>query len=713
MFIPMKKSSLLILAVGLGLFSCQNEKDTKAQATSETQDAMENNPFMTESTLPYFAPDFSKIENEHFRPAMLEGMRQQEEAIKAIVENKEAPTFENTIIALEQSSPLLTRTSRVFYALAGSHTNDAIRNLQEELAPKLSEHSDAIYLNGDLFARIKELHEQTEDLNLDTESARLLDYYHNNFVVAGADLSKEDKEELKKLNSKEASLTTKFGRTVLDAMKEGGLTVEDQEELVGLSEAYLRSLKIEDGDGWYIPLVNTTQQPDLQSLEDRATREKLFKASWLRSDGSKYDTNEIIKEISHLRAEKAALLGFDNYAEWKLQNTMAKNPENVRAFFDSFIPAALAKASAESDKIESKMHALGQEGELEPWDWNYYAEKVRKAEFDLDENEIKPYFEVETVMEDGVLYAAEKLYGITYKKRDDIPVYHEDVSVYELFEEDGSELGLFYADYYARPSKRGGAWMSNLVSQSKLNGTKPVIYNVCNITKPADEEPALMTFDNVITLFHEFGHALHGFFADQEYSSLSGTAVARDFVEFPSQFNEHWATHPEIIKNYAKHHETGELIPQALLDKVAAAGTFNQGYSTVENLASSNIDYEWHTIGVDTKIGDASEFEAEALGKYKLDQVKAVKPRYRSSYFSHIFNGGYAAGYYSYLWTDMLNYDAYQWFVENGGLTRENGQRFRDMILSTGNTLDYDEMYKDFRGSEPSIEPMLKARGLK
>ena len=708
MFIPMRKSSLLILAVSLSFLSCQNEKENK----SEAADDLAGNPFMEESKLPYFAPDFTVIKNEHFRPAILEGMRQQEEAIKAIVENEEAPTFENTIVALEQSNALLTRASRVFYALSSSHTNDEIRDLQQELAPKLSEHSDAIYLNSELFNRIKEVHGKIDELDLDAESKRLLDYYHNNFVVAGADLNDADKEKLMQLNSEEASLTTEFGRIVLDAMQKGGIHIENEEELAGLSEAYIRSIKSEDGNGWYMPLVNTTQQPNLASLENRDTREKLFKASYMRADGSEFDTNDVIKRIAQVRAEKAALLGFNNYAEWKLQNTMAKGPEGVRKFFDSFIDASVAKADAEAKKIQAFMNASGQEGTLEPWDWDFYAEKVRKAEYDLDENQIKPYFQVEAVMEDGVLYAAERLFGITYKKRDDIPVYHEDVVVYELFEEDGSELGLFYADFYARPSKRGGAWMSNFVSQSKLDGTKPVIYNVCNITKPADGEPALMTFDNVITMFHEFGHAIHGFFADQQYRSLSGTSVARDFVEFPSQFFENWATHPEIISNYAKHYETGDIIPQELLDKIEAAGTFNQGYSAVENLASSNIDYEWHVIGADTKIEDATAFEAAALNKYNLDGVDAVKPRYRSTYFNHIFNGGYAAGYYSYLWTDMLNYDAYQWFVENGGLTRENGQRFRDMILSRGNTLDYDEMYKDFRGSNPSIEPMLKARGL-
>lgn len=706
----MKKTSLLILATTLGLMSCQNnEAEVKTEVNTE-EDVLANNPFKEASTLPYQAPDFSVIKNEHFKPAILEGMRQQVEAINFIVENDEEPTFENTVLALEQSSELLNRTSRVFYALAGSNTNDEIRALQEELAPKLSQHSDAIYLNDALFARIKALHNNIDDLGLDSESKRLLELYYTNFTVSGADLSAEDKEVLKDLNAQEATLTTQFGRKVLDAMKEGGLTVEEEAALAGLSENYIKSIAVDKG--YYIPLVNTTQQADLQDMEDRATRQKLFETSFMRADGGEYDTNDIVIQLAQLRAKKAKLLGFDNFAAWKLQNTMAKNPANVRSFFDSFIAAAVAKAEAESKQIGKMMNDSGQAGSLEAWDWNFYAEKVRQAEYDLDENQIKPYFEVETVMEDGVLYAANKLYGITFKKRTDIPVYHEDVVVYELFEEDGSELGLFYADYFARPSKRGGAWMSNFVPQSHLEGTKPVIYNVCNITKPAAGEPALMTFDNVITMFHEFGHALHGFFADQQYRSLSGTSVARDFVEFPSQFNEHWATHPEIIVNYAKHHETGEVIPQALLDKIAAAGTFNQGYSTVENLASSNIDYEWHTISVDTKIEDAAAFEKNALNKHNLDAVNAVKPRYRSSYFSHIFNGGYAAGYYSYLWTDMLNYDAYQWFVENGGLTRENGQRFREMILSRGNTLDYDEMYKAFRGKEPSIKPMLDARGL-
>jgi peptidyl-dipeptidase Dcp len=411
--------------------------------------------------------------------------------------------------------------------------------------------------------------------------------------------------------------------------------------------------------------------------------------------------------------EKAALLGYNTYAEWSLQKTMIQNKENVRDFFDGLIPAAIEKALEESDMIEAMMHKDGIEGDLEPWDWNYYAEKVRKAKYDLDENEIKPYFEMISVLENGVFYAAEKLYGITFKKREDIPVYHEDVMVYELFEEDGSQLGLFYADFFSRESKRGGAWMSNFVEQSELFGTKPVIYNVCNYPKPAEGEPALLSFDNAVTMFHEFGHALHGFFANQKYPSLSGTNVARDFVEFPSQFNENWATHPEILKNYALHYETGEVIPTELLDKIKAAGTFNQGYSITENLAASNLDFAWHTISADADIEGVNAFEKTALNKFGLDKVHAVKPRYSSTYFAHIFSGGYGAGYYSYLWTEMLHHDAYQWFVNNGGLTRANGQRFRDMVLSVGNTLEYDALYKDWNGRAPSIEPMIIARGLK
>lgn len=708
----MKKTSLIMFALAaLSLTNC-TDKDEATSPKKTMKENLADNPLIKPSTLPYLAPDFSKIKNKHFEPAIFEGIRLKRENINAIINQTEHPTFDNTIVALEKSGQQLSRATNVFYALTGAHTNDTLQDLNTYLAPKFSELNDEIYLNEDLFKRIKTLHDKKDELSLDAESTKLLEEYYKNFVIAGAELKGADKEKLKGINSKLASLSAEFGKTLLAATNEGALIIEDKEKLKGLSESDLRSMKTEDGK-YKISILNTTQQPTLVSLENRETRKQVFENAWHRADGSKNDTKDLVLEIAKNRAEKAALLGFDTYADWSLQNTMIQKKENLREFFDGLIPAAIEKAQKESAMIEEMMHSKGQEGQLEPWDWNYYAEMVRKARYDLDEEEIKPYFELMSVLENGVFYSAEKLYGITFKKRDDIPTYHEDVLVYELFEEDGTELGLFYADFYSRESKRGGAWMSNFVGQSELFGTKPVIYNVCNYPKPAEGEPTLLSFDNAITMFHEFGHALHGFFANQKYPSLSGTNVARDFVEFPSQFNENWATHPEILKNYAKHYETGEVIPAELLSKIKAAGTFNQGYGITENLAASNLDYEWHTISSDADVNDANKFENEALNKYGLDKVHAVKPRYRSTYFAHVFSGGYGAGYYSYLWTEMLHHDAYVWFENNGGLTRENGQRFRDMVLSVGNTLDYDALYKDWSGRAPSIEPMIKARGLK
>lgn len=680
---------------------------------SEKEVDMTDNPFMAESTLPYFAPDFSKINSEHFRPALLEGISQKEAEIKNIAENPEEPTFENTVVALEKSDALLTRVSRVFFAMTSADTNETLQKVNEEIAPKLSALNDAVYLNDQLFQRFKTLYDKRESLDLDAESLKLLEDYYEDFIIAGANLSEEDKAVLREYNSRLATLTTQFGQVLLAANNDGAVHFTDKEALAGISDSRLESLKNEDGEGWIIPLQNTTQQPLLQSMTNRESRELLFKTAWNRADGGKNSTNDIVKEIVEVRAKKAALLGYDNYAAWSLQKTMAKNPENVRSFFDALIPAATAKAKEEAAEIQKMIDSENGGFELEAWDWNFYAEKVRKAKYDLDEEELKPYFELYTVLEKGVFYAATELYGITFKERTDIPVYHKDVKVYELFEENGEELGLFYADFFARPSKRGGAWMSNFVGQSKLLNQKPVIYNVCNYPKPAGGAPALLTFDEVITMFHEFGHALHGFFADQEYPSLSGTRVARDFVEFPSQFNESWALYPKVLENYAVHYETGERIPQELIDKIKNSGTFNQGYSLTELLESSVLDMEWHTLAGDAKISDVSDFEKEAFSKNKLDVLDAVPTRYRSSYFSHIFAGGYAAGYYSYQWTEMLHFDAYNWFEENGGLTRENGQRFRDMILSRGNTQNLEEMYKAWRGSDPKIEPMLKARGLK
>jgi peptidyl-dipeptidase dcp len=672
-------SAVLLIAIG-----CNTSKNDKMT------DNTEQNPLLEVSDLPYGAPDFSKIKDEHYRPALLKGMALQKERITAIVESAEAPTFENTVVALEKSGVELERASAVYHALTEAHTNDTLKVLQKELSPKFSEHIDGIHLNEKLFARIKELYDKRESLQLDAESLKLLENYYEDFVIAGANLSAADKETLKQYNSELASLGTDFNQTLL--------------------EGTLAAAQVINGEK--VAIVNTTQQPMLANLADRNARKQLFEAAWRRTDGGAHNTNEILTRIALLRAKKAELLGFKNYAEWSLQRTMVKNPKAIYQFFKDLVPASVGKAKTEAKEIQAQITKTGGDFVLEPYDWSFYAEQVRKAKYDLDENEIKPYFELKTVLEKGVFYAATKLYGITFKERKDIPVYHPDVVVYELFEEDGSPLGLFYGDFYARESKRGGAWMSNFVSQSKLFGTKPVIYNVCNYVKPTEGKPTFLTYDEVTTLFHEFGHALHGFFANQQYASLSGTAVARDFVELPSQFNEHWALYPDILKNYAIHYATKELIPEVLINKIKNASTFNEGYAFTEVLAAANLDLQWHTIPADTLIGNVNDFEKTALEKTGL-WVKEVPPRYRSSYFAHIFGGGYGAGYYSYQWTEMLCHDAYQWFEENGGLTRANGQRFRELILSKGNTMDYEQMYLNFRGKAPSIEPLLKARGLK
>lgn len=704
----MRNTGLLLLSFALVLSSCKDKNDTN---TTSMSSELQHNQLLKPSDLPYFAPDFSKIKDEDFKPAIYEGIRLKKANIANIIEEKDAPTFENTIVAMERSGEVLSRVMNVFSALTSANTNELFQALEEELAPVLSEMSDDIYLNEQLFKRVSAVYSDKDQLKLDAESAKLLDEYYKDFIIAGANLSNDNKSKLKDINSQLASLTTKFGKVLLDATNDGALIVKDKNELKGLGEEDLSALKTDDGT-YKIPLQNTTQQPLLSSMADRATRKELFEKSWLRADGSKNDTKSILLSIAKLRVQKAQLLGFKTYADWSLQKSMIKNKENIRRFFDDLIPAAVNKAQNESDLIEAMMHKQGVKGQLEPWDWSYYGEMVRKEKYDLNEEEIKPYFELKTVLEDGVFYAATKLYGITFKKRTDIPVYNKDVVVYELFEEDGSPLGLFYGDFFARSNKRGGAWMSNFVEQSELFGTKPVIYNVCNYSKPADGKPALITFDDVETMFHEFGHALHGFFANQKYPSLSGTNVARDFVEFPSQFNENWSTYPEILNNYAKHYKTGEVIPASLLKKIKDAATFNQGYSFTELLGAANLDYAWHTITVDTPIDDVNAFESASIKSFGLDKVNAVKTRYRSTYFAHVFGGGYAAGYYAYLWTEMLDHDAYQWFVENGGLTRANGQRFRDMILSRGNTNNYDEMYKTWRGKEPSVKPLIIARGL-
>ncbi len=714
----MRRSYVLPLILSVFLLSSCEEGKQKEEEKSKTETVMSDNPFMTKSDLPYQAPDFDKIKDEHFKPAIEAGIKAKEKEVQEIVNNSEEPTFENTLVALEKSGQDLNRVMRVFYMLSSANTNDTFQSLQEEMAPKLAALSDEIYLNDKLFEKVKSIQAQLEDLDLDAESKRLVEYYYDQFELSGANLSEDKKEQMKKLNGELAKLQSRFNNKLIEATKNAALVVDSEEELKGLSNSTIKSAakKAEEKglEGKYeISLQNTTQQPALTDLENRAVREKLFDLSVRRAQqGDDNDTQETLKRVAQIRAEQAELMGYENYAEWNLQNQMAKTPEAVQELLGQIIPAATNKAKEEAAEIQELVNKSGEDFGLKAWDWNYYAEKLRKEKYDLDEEEIKPYFELNSVLENGVFYAANKLYGLTFEEREDIPTYQEDVRVFEIFEEDGSTVGLFYADLFKRDNKAGGAWMSNFVGQSKLLNTKPVIYNVCNFSKPSDDEPALLSFDNVITLFHEFGHALHGFFADQQYPSLSGTSVARDFVEFPSQFNENWALYPSILNNYAKHYETGEVIPEELVAKIKNASTFNQGYAITELMAATQLDLQWHTLSTDAEVGTVDEFEEKALKRTDV-YMEQVLPRYRSSYFKHIFGGGYAAGYYAYTWTKVLDDDAYAWFEENGGLTRENGQRFREMILSTGNTLDYNKMFKDFRGSEPNIEPFLKAKGLK
>lgn len=689
---------------------------------ASAQKTMENllpstNPFSTASKLPYQAPPFDKIKDADYKPALEAGIKEKLFEINKIADNPEPPTFENTLVAMEKSGQLLERVSNAFNAATSANTNPFLQQLDEEMAPKIAASQNAIYLNTKLFRRIENIYNNRSKLKLDPESNRLTERVYQRFILAGARLSESEKAKLKKLNEEEATLSSRFSNQLINATKAGALVVDDAAELEGLSQnelsTYAKNASDKNLTGkWLIPLQNTTQQPPLQTLSVRATRQKLFEASWNRAEkGDANDTRAIITRLAAIRAEKARLLGFPTFAAWKLQDQMAQNPETVDRFFAQLAPAVTAKAKSEAADIQALIDNQNGGFTLAPWDWDYYAGQVRKARYDLDEAEVKPYFELNKVLEDGVFYAANQLYGLTFKERKDIPVYHPDVRVFEVFDKDGKPLALFYGDYFKRDNKGGGAWMSNFVEQSTLLDTKPVIYNVCNFNKPAPGQPALLTFDNVTTMFHEFGHALHGMFASQKYPSLSGTNVARDFVEFPSQFNEHWALDPKVLQHYAIHYQTGETIPQTLIEKIKKASTFNNGYSLTELIEAAMLDMQWHELPAGTTVKDVDVFEKEALNKTGLD-VSQVPPRYRSSYFNHIWGSGYAAGYYAYLWTKMLEEDAYAWFEEHGGLTRANGQRFRDMILSKGNTLDYKQMYRAFRGRDANIDAMVKYMGL-
>lgn len=699
---------LIILAASTMLSACDK---------INSQPSMSDNPLFSSSTLPFHAPDFDAIKPEHYRPAFEEGMKQELEEIQEIANNPEAPTFENTIVAMEKSGRLLERTASVFYNLTSAHTNDEIQEIQKEMAPKLAAHSDNILLNAKLYNRVKTLYNKRNELDLDAASMKLLEDTNRDFVRAGAQLSEEQKQRMREINERLSTLTTKFQENLLAITKERSVLVEDKVKLNGLSEDRIAAAKEaaseRDKEGYLLTISNTTRVPILTELNNRELRQRVWEASAYRGIGQNggIDNRPLILEIVKLRAERAELLGYPNHAAYKLDPQTAKTPENALDMLKDLIPPVIKNTKEEEAAIKKMMEKDGIQGEVKPWDWNYYAEKVRQDKYNIDQSKVRPYFELNRVLKDGVFYTMNKLFGITFEERDDLPVYHPDVRVFNVYDEKGEQIGLFYADYFERDSKRGGAWMNSYVTQSHLLDNKPVIVNVLNIPKPAEGEPALISFDNVTTMFHEMGHAVHGLLSDVKYPSQGGTSVPRDFVEFPSTFEEDWAIQPEILENYAVHYETGEPIPQDLLDKVIEASNFNQGFDTQEYLAATMLDMEWHLLGTDEIPDDVQAFEKKALAKYNLD-MEAVPPRYKSPYFAHTFSGGYSANYYSYIWSGVLAADAFAYMQQNGGLKRENGDRFRNYILSRGGSDEAMKLYKEFRGQEPDVKYLLERRGL-
>ncbi|MDQ2658831.1 MAG: M3 family metallopeptidase [Verrucomicrobiota bacterium] len=676
-----------------------------------------DNPLLSESTLPFKMPPFDKIKNEHYAPAFTLALAEHLKEVDAIAKTKEEPTFENTIVALEKAGLMLTRVGNIFSNLAGANTNPVLQKTESEMAPKLAAHQDAILLNPVLFSRVKSIYDRREQLGLDPESKYLVERYYQDFVHAGANLSEPDKQKLKAMNAEIATLQTKFNQDVLKEKNASGALVTDRKELAGLPEneiaAAATAAKEDKKDGKFlIPMQNTSGQPALSSLENRALRERIMKTSLARnSHGGAFDTRQTIINLARLRSERATLLGFENHAAYQLVDQTAKNVETVNKMLAQLAPPAVANARKEAADMQTLINQEGQTFPLQSWDWNFYSEKVMKARYAFDESQLKPYFELNHVQQDGVFYAANQIYGITFKERKDLPVYQEDVRVFEVSDADGQPLALFISDMYARPSKRGGAWMNEYVSQSGLLGNKPVVANHLNIPKPPAGEPTLLTFDEVTTMFHEFGHALHGMFSNVKYPRFAGTNVPRDFVEFPSQVNEMWAVWPDVLKNYAKHYQTGAPMPTELLDKMLSSRKFNQGFATTEYLAAALLDQAWHQLKPNEIPKDALAFEAEALKKAGVD-FAPVPPRYRSPYFSHSFGGDYSAGYYSYIWSEVLDADTVQWFKQNGGMKRENGDRFRQTLLSRGGSEDPLQQFKNFTGGEPDIAPLLERRGL-
>jgi len=676
-----------------------------------------SNPFAAPSTLPMQAPQFDRISDADYRPAFLQGMAIQHAEMQRIAHDRAAPTFENTIVAMERSGRMLDRVSEVFYGVYQANTNPTLDKTQTEIAPKLTQHEDSIYLDPALFARVDTLFRTRADLHLTAEQMQLLTLVHAQFVHAGAQLSDADKARLRALNTRIAELETRFQQQLLAATRDAALVTDSQDSLAGLGQSGIEGAAKAAAERklpgkWVIALQNTTQQPALEHLSDRDTRAALFRQSWTRTEkGGANDTRATIAEIAQVRAQKAALFGYHDFASYELYDQMAGTPQAVERFIAQLSPAVRQEEDREAAALRGFIGQSGAKTDLQPWDWSFYASRLRQKTYALNEDDVKPYFALKTVLQDGVFFAAHQLYGLSFHQRTDLPVYDPDVMVFDVTDANGQPLGLMYFDYFKRDNKNGGAWMSNFVGQSTLLGTKPVIYNVANFEKAPPGQPQLVTFDDVITMFHEFGHVLHGLFASQTYPTLSGTNVARDFVEFPSQFNEHWALEPTVFAHYARHYQTGQAMPAALIDKVKKAASFDRGYQMGELIAAARLDMAWHSLPVDAPRQDVDAFEKTTLASMDLDTAM-VPPRYRSSYFLHIWANGYQAGYYAYLWTQMLADDAFAWFTAHGGLTRANGDRFRAMILSRGHTEDYGPMFRDFYGADPDIGPMLRHRVL-
>ncbi|MBL8868536.1 MAG: M3 family metallopeptidase [Planctomycetaceae bacterium] len=680
------------------------------------------NPLLSKSPLFLEAPVFSDIKVEHYKPAFEVGMAEQKKEIEAIANSTEKPTFDNTLVAMERTGETLKRVAAIFFNLTNSHTSPELQAVEEEIAPILSSHFDDINLNKKLFARIQAIWNDRNILELNEEQKRLLEEQYQSFVRAGAMLDDAAQQRVRQINEEMSKLTTQFQNNLLAATKERAVIVDDVKQLDGMSDAEIaaaaEAAKQKGQEGKYlISITNTTRQPILTSLKNRDLRKKVWEASAYRAMGQNggVDNRPLVIKLAKLRAEKATLLGFASHAEYALQNQMAKKPEAAFKMLSDLVPQVLAKAKAESKEIQEFMNADGVAGDVQPWDWEFYAEKVRKAKYDFDESLIKPYFELDSVLKNGVFYTFGRLYNVSFRERTDLPVYCEGVRVFDVLNKDGSVIGVFYADYIERDSKRGGAWMDSFVNQSRLLGQKPVVVNVMNISKAAPGEPVLMSLDQVQTMFHELGHGVHGLFSKVEYPTLSGTSVPRDFVEFPSTVHEDWAIDPVVLKNYARHYKTGETIPQEMLERAIAASKFNKGFDTLEYLSAALLDLGWHSMKADdvpTSPEDVEKTEAALLAKYGVN-FAPVPPRYRTQYFAHVWSGGYSAGYYAYLWSEVLAADAFAYMATQGGLESNSGMEFREKILSRGATREVMQQYRDFRGSDPKVEALLERRGLK